>query len=185
LPQNSAEFSVVASRSSVAGSLQVTFGPSRRRWFRRIATMAAADFRSAPSNFRMHGPAFGASFTDGYANRISPDKGLMKTRTSLVAMSNVLCPRPSSSSTCAPSSSLVSRCHARSPGVTGLMKFLFVTWRVLARMWLATILCQLTEHIRRLPFHGLLPPRSCPRLVLNLSLGFTFGRLLPVSNYWN
>ena len=37
------------------------------------------------------------------------------------------------------------------------MKFLYVTWRVLARMRLTTILCQLTERIRRLPLHGSLP----------------------------
>ena len=41
------------------------------------------------------------------------------------------------------------------------------------------------RHIRRLPSHGLLPHRSCPRLVLHLNLGFTFGMMLLVSNYWN
>ena len=34
------------------------------------------------------------------------------------------------------------------------MKFLYVVWRVLARRWLTTVLCQLTEHLRRLPPHG-------------------------------
>ncbi|EMI24374.1 cyclophilin [Rhodopirellula europaea SH398] len=47
------------------------------------------------------------------------------------------------------------------------IKFLFVTWRVLARRCPATILCWLTDHLRRLPPHGLSPPRSCPRLVLS------------------
>ena len=32
----------------------------------------------------------------------------------------VICPRPNATSTCTPSSSSVSRCHARSPGATGL-----------------------------------------------------------------
>ena len=82
-------------------------------------------------------------------------------------------------------SSSVSRCHARSPGVTGLMKFLFVVWQVLARRCPATFLCWLTDHLRGLPLHGSLPPRSCLRLVLNLKLGFTFGMMLPVSNHWN
>ena len=50
---------------------------------------------------------------------------------------------------------------------------------------LVTIVMQLYEHIRRLPSHGSLLPRSCLRLVLNLKLGFTFGIMLPVSDYWN
>jgi len=36
--------------------------------------MPSADFRSAPSHLRLPGPAFRASPTHGYANRISPDK---------------------------------------------------------------------------------------------------------------
>ena len=68
----------------------------------------------------MHGPAFRASPTHGYANRISPDK-------------NVMCPRPSPSSTCTPIFQLgfaLSRTLTRSYRPS--MKFLFVTWRVLA-----------------------------------------------------
>jgi len=39
-----------------------------------LNTMPSADFRSAPSHLRLPGPAFRASPTHGYANRISPDK---------------------------------------------------------------------------------------------------------------
>jgi hypothetical protein len=45
------------------------------------------------------------------------------------------------------------------------MRFLFVTWQVLARRCPATILCWLTDHLRRLPSHGRSPFRSCLRLV--------------------
>ena len=94
-------------RSRVVLPCKVTFGPSRTCWCASDGTMASADFRSAPSYFRMHGPAFRASSTHGYADRISPDK-------------NVMYPRPNATSTCTPSSDSASRCQARSPRVIGL-----------------------------------------------------------------
>jgi hypothetical protein len=69
-------------------------------------TTASADFCEHESGHPGR-PAFRASPTHGYAAQISPDK-------------NVICPRPNATSTCTPSSSSVSRCHARSPGVAGL-----------------------------------------------------------------
>ena len=62
--------------------------------------------------------------------------------------------------------------------VAGLLQFLFVVWRVLARRWLTTVRCQLTEHLRET-----IPPRSCPRLLLTLMSSFTFGILLSFSRY--
>ncbi|TWU37442.1 hypothetical protein Poly41_35730 [Novipirellula artificiosorum] len=59
------------------------------------------------------------------------------------------------------------------------MWFLFVTWRVLARRCPATILCWLTDHLRRLPLHGLSPRRSCPRLVLFFT-SYPFGIMTPI-----
>ena len=61
------------------------------------------------------------------------------------------------------------------------MRFLFVAWQVLAGMWLTTILCQLTEHIRGLPLQMsvTLPQLSSPRT--QFEVGFTLGILLPVS----
>jgi len=58
------------------------------------------------------------------------------------------------------------------------MRFLFVTWQVLAGRCPATILCWLTDHLRRLPLHGLSPRRSCPRLVLSFVRN-SFGILTP------
>ena len=58
------------------------------------------------------------------------------------------------------------------------IKFLFVTWRVLAKRCPATILCWLTDHLRRLPPHGPSPRRSCPRLVLSF-VRISFGILTP------
>ncbi len=59
------------------------------------------------------------------------------------------------------------------------MKFLFVTWRVLARIWLATILCQLTEHIRRLPSHDSLPRSQLPSSRTKFDFGFYIGYTAP------
>ena len=70
-------------------------------------------------------------------------------------------------------SSSVSRCHARSPGIAGLMKFLLVVWQVLARMWLTTCannrfckevgVCQLND-----TFAGFLPT-ACYRTAVALA----------------
>ena len=112
---------------------EVMFGPLRRRWSRRIATTASADFRSAQRCLRTRGPAFRASPTHRYANRISPDKELQnepslrfvsKQRVVSLPKLSIYLPTAISSS--------VSRCHARSPGIAGLMKFLLVVWQVLA-----------------------------------------------------
>ena len=101
--------------------------------------MPSADFRSALSNLPLPGPAFRASPTHRYASRISPDKGLQnelslrfasKQRVVSLPKLSIYLPTVISSS--------VSRCHARSPGIAGLMKFLLVVWQVLARMWLTT-----------------------------------------------
>ena len=78
------------------------------------------------------------------------------------------------------------------------IKFLFVTWRVLARRWLKTIgykhgsesvssstqdvsasTIQLYEHLRRLPPHGRSPFRSCLRLVLFFT-SYPFGIMTPI-----
>ncbi|TWU20050.1 hypothetical protein Poly21_22310 [Allorhodopirellula heiligendammensis] len=56
------------------------------------------------------------------------------------------------------------------------MRFLFVTWQVLARRSPARAVRWLIDHLRRLPLHGLSPRRSCPRLVLSLRRT-TFGIL--------
>ncbi|TWU17090.1 hypothetical protein Poly21_43000 [Allorhodopirellula heiligendammensis] len=56
------------------------------------------------------------------------------------------------------------------------MRFLFVTWQVLARRRPARVVRWLIDHLRRLPLHGLLPRRSCPRLVLSFCW-ITFGIL--------
>ena len=93
---------------------------------------------------------FGQALLAGTHGGFSPDK-------------NVICLRPSATSTCTPSSGSVSRCQARSPGATGL-KCGFCTspggsWRECCRL-------RRRSSIRRLPLHGLLPRRSCPRLVL-------------------
>ena len=56
------------------------------------------------------------------------------------------------------------------------MRFLYVASQVLARRWPATIVCWLNGHLRRLPSHGRLPFRSCPRLVFvsyELSIWYT------------
>ncbi len=44
------------------------------------------------------------------------------------------------------------------------MRFLYVASQVLARRSPATILCRLTDHLRRLTSHGPVTFRSCPRL---------------------
>jgi len=48
--------------------LPVPFSPSRLRWFRRIGTMASADFCSHEPGYPGR-PAFRASSTHGYAHR--------------------------------------------------------------------------------------------------------------------
>ena len=119
---------------------------------RKVSTTADADCCGHESGYPGR-PAFRASSTRGYVHS-SPQIRV------------VICPCPSSPSTCAPffrfgfavSSPLA---WSRRPR----MGFLFVTWQVLARRCPATILCWLTDHLRRLPLHGPLPRRSCPRLV--------------------
>jgi hypothetical protein len=54
---------------------QVTFGPSRLRWSRRIGTTTAADFCAHESGLPGR-PAFRASPTHGYASQISPNKSV-------------------------------------------------------------------------------------------------------------
>ena len=118
---------------------KVMFGPLPRRWSRRIATTASADFRSAPARLTHTWPGLTGKPYSPYANRISPDKGLhnepplrfaSKQRVVSLPKLSIYLPTAISSS--------VSRCHARSPGIAGLMKFLLVVWQVLARMWLTT-----------------------------------------------
>ena len=123
---------------------------------------------------RTRGPAFRASPTHRYANRISPDKGLQnepplrfasKQRVVSLPKLSIYLPTAISSS--------VSRCHARSPGIAGLMKFLLVVWQVLARMWLTTSsnnrfckevrVCQLDD-----TFAGFLPT-GCYRTAVALA----------------
>ena len=76
----------------------------------------------------------------------------------------MICPRPSATSTCTPSSSSVSRCQARSPGATGLD---VISVRHLAGLGVIGLTaCSACRESSRLPLHGLLPRRSCPHLVL-------------------
>jgi len=108
----------------------------------------------------MHGPAFRASPTHGYVGQISPDK-------------NVTFPCTGSADPPAvgtPPSRLDENGFVMHGPLTWpcrpCMRFLFVApqfWRECdrRRCW-----CRLNERIRRLPPHGLSPPRSCPRLVL-------------------
>ena len=135
-------------------------------------------------------PAFQASLTHGYASEISPNKGRS------CCQEHVICPCPSATSTSAHSSGSVSLSAASSPGVVGLY---VVSVRHLAglgenvaddelpripvrfsyrRTARSSSDSQLYEHIRRLPPHGSLPPRSCPHLVLT-SMGYPFGIMTP------
>jgi hypothetical protein len=54
---------------------QVTFGPSRLRWHRRVGTTTAADFCAHEPGLPGR-PAFRASPTHGYASQISPNKSV-------------------------------------------------------------------------------------------------------------
>ena len=126
-----------------------------------IGTMAAADFRSAPSCFRMHGPAFRASPTHGYANRISPDKGLSQARV-LNEVQSVLCPCPNSPSTCAPYfqfgfalSCTLTRSHR--PNEVSVRSLAGLGVNVADDDSLSAY-----RHIRRLPLHDSLPRSQLP-----------------------
>ena len=155
-----------------------TFGPSRLAWTARIGTTTSADFSKHDSGFPDR-PTFRASSTRRYAFEISPDKGLLQA-----GANRDLSP---------PKFPIYQHSVFQFGFALGstltwsyrpCMRFLYVTWRVLVRMWLKTNCqrrlsdsvivephgsssgIQLYEHIRRLPPHGLSPPRSCPHLVL-------------------
>ncbi len=124
-------------------------------------TYASADLRSAPSNFGMHGPGFEQAVLAGTLIGSPQIRGCRERQQRVVSppkLSIYL-------------HSVFQFGFALSRTLTQsyrpCMKFLFVTWRVLARMRFATEKKLPTyRRIRRLPLHGLLPPRSCPRLVL-------------------
>ena len=118
---------------------ELMFGPLPRRWSRRIATTASADFRSAPTMLTHTWPGLSGKPYSPVRQSDLPDKGIQnepplrfvsKQRVVSLPKLSIYLPTVISSS--------VSRCHARSPGIAGLMKFLLVVWQVLARMWLTT-----------------------------------------------
>jgi hypothetical protein len=110
---------------------------------------------------------------------------------------HVICPRPSARSTSATSSGSVSLSAASSPVVVGLVSSFCSSpggswrecvWRrfsvearpirLLLNRDCSRRLSRFTNHIRRLPLHGLSPPRSCLRLVLSF-VRISFGILTP------
>ena len=128
--------------------------------------MASADFSKHGVRCRIR-PTFRASPTRGYAFEISPNKGRDLSPPKLpIYLRSIFRFGFAVSSPLA---------WSRRPR----MRFLFVTWRVLARRCPATFLCWLTDHLRRLPLHGLSPRRSCPRLVLSF-VRASFGIMTPV-----
>ena len=130
---------------------QETFSPSRLLWFGRIGTTASADFCEHDAGYPGR-PAFRASPTHGYASQTSPNKNM-----------NFRC--ASSPSTLeSVGNGFAVHGQLTSGSLWASMAFLFVA----SQLWRERCRLLHRSRVRRLPPHGLLPRRSCLRLVLRL-----------------